>query len=252
MDRAFARLCLWLGAVSALGGCAVQSQVAFDPAQNRHIRTVALVNIPSPPAPTIRNHASPAGLLGGGLAAGAAAAASASENQDPLVKLLASQRFDFAKEMEQALTDRLRKMGYRVVRVEFARDNPYGLLNDYNKVPIGGADAILDATNGVFFGYSNVNLMDSKYRPHLHFYLRLVDAKSKNVLYGDELQFGYHNPLMSGSKLPAPDKFFYGSIEDVLADPKRTVEGLRAGIGQIADHIARQLSGADAAAKRAS
>ncbi|MFL6573082.1 MAG: hypothetical protein ACJ8G4_15100 [Burkholderiales bacterium] len=87
MDRAFARLCLWLGAVSALGGCAVQSQVAFDPAQNRHIRTVALVN---------------------------------------------------------------------------------------------------------------------------------------------------------------------GSIEDVLADPKRTVEGLRAGIGQIADHIARQLSGADAAAKRAS
>ena len=245
----FARRALVVGMGVLAGGCAIQSQVAFDPAQHQHIRTVALVNIPNPPAPTIRNHASPAVLLGGGLAAGVAAASSASENQDPFGKLLASQRFDFAKEMEQALTERLRKMGYRVVRVEFARENPYALLKDYEKVPTAGADAILDATNGVFFGYSNVNLMDSKYRPHLHFYVRLVDARTKNVLYGDEMIFGYTNPFMNAAKLPAPDKYFYANLEDVLADPQRTVEGMRAGIRDIAEHMARQMSG-EAAAKR--
>jgi hypothetical protein len=246
----FARRALVAGMVVLAGGCAIQSQVAFDPAQNRHIRTVALVNIPTPPAPTIRNHASPAVLLGGGLAAGVAAASSAAGNQDPFGKLLASQRFDFSKEMEQAITERLRRMGYRVVRVEFARENPYGLLKDYDKVPTAGADAILDATNGVFFGYSNVNLTDSKYRPHLHVYMRLVDAKTKDVLYGDEMIFGYTNPFMSAAKLPAPDKYFYGEIEEVLADPHRTVEGLRAGIRDIAEHMALRLSGAAPEPKR--
>jgi len=250
MASLFARRALLAGMAVLVGGCAVQSQVAFDPAQHRDIRTVALVNIPKPPAPTIRNHASPAALLGGGLAAGAVAASSASENQDPLVRLLAAQKFDFSKEMEQAITERLRKMGYKVVRVEFPRDNPYALLKDYDKVQAAGADAILDATNGVFFGYSNVNLMDTKYRPHLHFYLRLVDAKTKNVLYGDEMQYGYLNPLMTGAKLTAPDKFYYASVEDVLADPKRTVEGLRTGIRDIADHMAQGLSGTDAGTKR--
>lgn len=233
-----------LAALPALAaGCAVQSQVAFDPAQTQHIRTVALINIPKPPAPTIRNHASPAVLVGGGLAAGVAAASSASENQDPFGKLLASQRFDFAREMEQAITERLRGMGYRVVRVEFARENPYALLKDYDKVPTAGADAILDATNGVFFGYSNVNLMDSKYRPHLHVYMRLVDAKTKNVLYGDEMLYGYTNPFVSAAKLPAPDKYFYPEVEGVLADPQRTVEGMRAGVRDIAEHMARRLKG---------
>jgi len=250
MGRTSARLCLGLGIVAALGGCAIQSQVAFNPAENRHIRSVALVSIPNPPAPTIRNNASPAAILGGGIGAGIAAAASASENQDPFVKLLAAQKFDFSKEMERAISERLRKMGYRVIPVQMSRENPYGLLKDYDKVPAGGADAILDATNSVFFGYSNVNLMDAKYRPQLHVYVRLVDSKTKNVLYGDEMQFGYLNPIVSAAKLPAPDKYFYASVEDLLADPKRTVEGLRAGIDQIADHMARQLSGAEAGLKR--
>ncbi len=242
MYHVFIKLSVWLGFSLALGGCVV-SHVPFNPAENQHIRSVVVVSIPTPPAATIRNFGSPMALVGGGIGAFAAMNVSASENKDPFQQLLVRQGFDFGKEMQEAIAGRLRKMGYAVRPVQMARENPYRLLGEYEKVPAAGADAILDCANGTYFGYSNVSMMDRKFRPHIHVYVRLVDAKTKKVLYEDEILYGYTNPFMTAAKLSAPDKYFYDSDEAVLADGRKTVEGLRVGIAQVADHIAVQLRG---------
>jgi hypothetical protein len=167
-----------------LGGCASggASKMAYDRAAAGEVRTIALIDIPNPQVMTIRNFGNPAAMFGG-VAAGVAAASSEAANKDPLTRLLNDAHFDFSRELTAALTQRLQRLGYKVVTVSAKRENPLRLLGDYAALPSAGADAFLDVAPGVYFGYSNVSLIDSKFRPHVYDRLtrRRGDAEIRRV-----------------------------------------------------------------------
>ncbi len=231
--RLLARFALILVSTAA-GACAMNvTHAPFMPDPNAPVRSIAVLSVPNPGMTTVHNF----GSFGGGIGA----AMSQSKYREPFTNLLKETNFDFSKEMHQAIVKRLQQAGYRTVSVQLEREKPGKLLDDYNKVPTAGADAVLDLATGAYFGYANVSMVDNKFRPYILMSARLISAKTKQPLYAEEMLYGYTNMFMKATELKAPDKYFYDAADMVIANKRNTVEGLRAGINTIADHLVAQL-----------
>lgn len=223
-------------------GCAIHSSVPYDPANGPKVRTIALLTVPNPREIGFRDPRVASLMVVNPVLGAAAATANDLLNRDSLSQLVTEAGFDFGKEMTRALSERLTRAGYVVIPVYVNRDNQRGLLGDYSKIPSAGADAILDTgVNSAWFGYVTVNLADNKFRPGIFFSVRMVGRERKETLYTEDVMFGYTNSLIRATKLKSPDRFFYEDTDHVLADGKNVVQGFRAGIDAIADHVAAQL-----------
>src|SRR5262245_40342160 len=62
------------------------------------------------------------------------------------------------------------------------------------------------------------------------------------VLYSEQVIFGYHNPLMSATQLPSDKKYYFKDFTALMADKPRAFEGWRQGKQAISDHIAQRLT----------
>ena len=234
MYRRFLALFVIILASAVSAGCAVNvTHAPFQRDPSEPVRSIAVLTVPNPITTTVHNF----GSLGGGIGA----AMSQSKYREPLTNLLNEAKFDFGKEMHAAIVNRLQRTGYRVTSVHFDRENSANLLDDYSKVPTAGADAVLDLATGGFFGYANVNMMDNKFRPYIVLSARLISSKTKKPLYSEEMMFGWTNMFMKATELKAADKYFYGDADSVIANKRNTVDGLRAGVNTIADHLVAEL-----------
>ena len=236
--RTFTTIAILLATVT---GCAGTSRKALDVSEASNIRKIVILTIPEPPRITVHNMGSGAVLLGGVLAVAIANGVSETHNTDPLTKLLLDQGFDFSKEMQQELKNQLGRMGYDVQLVEAQRKNPMGLLKDYSGYSSLNTDAILDVALGMNFGYANVNIMDNEFRPDIEIRTQLIAKQTGKVLYSEGFIYGYHNPFMSATQIPAPKVFYFPNSDDLYTDKQRAVAGLRAGISAIAAALANQL-----------
>jgi hypothetical protein len=90
----------------------------------------------------------------------------------------------------------------------------------------------------LYFGYSNVDMFDRKFRPHLNVLVRMANPKTGEVYYADEFLYGYTNPFAGGRKLPSPQQYFFDDANAIFTHKAEAVAGLRAGI----DTIARQTA----------
>src|SRR5262245_38900881 len=102
-----------LGLTVLAVGCAtgVSSQ-QFNP-QGETVRTIALISVPNPVQYTAVDYGSKAGMFGA--IGGAAIAADAKTMSETLTKAAADARFDYSREMQAALVDRLKRAGFKVV-----------------------------------------------------------------------------------------------------------------------------------------
>lgn len=234
MFRRAPAFCIIFLLVMVSTGCAVGvSHTPFKQDPNAPVRSIAVVNVPNPVMTTIHNWGSIAGGIG--------AANSQSKYREPLTNLLTTENFDFAKEMRVAIVDRLQLAGYQVTSLNVVREDSGKLLDDYSKLPNAGADAILDLATGVYFGYANVSILDNRFRPNIVMRARLVSSKTRQPLYAEEIMYGWTNFFMKATDLPAPEKYYYDEADLVIANRRNTVEGLRAGVKSIADHLVAQL-----------
>jgi hypothetical protein len=61
------------------------------------------------------------------------------------------------------------------------------------------------------------------------------------VIYSEQLLFGYSNPYISATHLPADKQYFFRDFGVLMANKARAIEGLRRGTEALADHIAGRL-----------
>src|SRR5262249_42256036 len=227
-----------LGLTVLAAGCAtgVTSQ-QFNP-QGETLKTIALISVPNPVQYTAIDFGGKAGLFGA--IGGAAIAADAKTMSETLTKTASDARFDYSREMQAALVDRLKRAGFKVVMVRAEREAPTALLSDYAKVPAGEADALLDV-DARTVGYATYNITDPDFRPYVMADVRLVSAKTRAVLYSEQIMFGYHNPFMSATQLPSDKKYYFKDFDALMADKPRAVEGMREGPKVSAAHVAHRL-----------
>lgn len=229
-----ATLCL----AALIAGCGGVTLQQFDP-KSEPIRTIALISVPNPVQYEATDYGSKAGVFGA--IGGAAIAADAKTMSETLTKAAREANFDYSREMQAAVTERLKRVGYKVIVVRAERGTPKELVADYAKVPAADADALLDI-DARTVGYVSYNINDPDFRPYLLADVRLVSAKTRAVLYSEQVMFGYHNPYMSATQLPSDNKYYFKDFTALMADKPRAFEGWRQGAGAISDHIAQRLA----------
>src|SRR5262245_28630024 len=226
-------LCL-AALIAGCGGVALQQFAS----KSEPIRTIALISIPNPEQYEAADgsKASMFGVIGA-----AAMTVDAKTMSEALTKAAREANFDYSREMQAAVTERLKRAGYKVVVVRAERGTPKELVGDYAKVPAADADALLDI-DARMVGYVSYNINDPDFRPYLLADVRLVSAKTRAVLYSEQVMFGYHNPLMSATQLPSDKKYYFKDFTALMADKPRALEGWRQGTRAISDHIAQRLT----------
>jgi hypothetical protein len=228
-----------VGFVAALAaGCGGVSSQQFNP-QGQTIRTIALISVPNPAQYDAVDYGGKAGMFGA--VGGAVIAADAKTMSEALTKAAKDASFDYSREMQAAVAERLKRAGYKVVVVRAERGAPNTLVSDYAKVPTGDADALLDI-DARMVGYTTYNINDPDFRPNIQADVRLVSAKTRAVLYSEQVMFGYHNPYMSATQLPSDKKYYFKDFTALMADKPRAFEGWRQGTRAIADHIAQRIA----------
>src|SRR5215510_4070558 len=123
-----ATLCL----ATLIAGCGGVTLQQFDP-KGEAIRTVALISVPNPDQYEAADYGSKAGMFGA--IGGAAIAAEAKTMSETLTKAAREANFDYSREMQTAVSERLKRAGYKVVVVRAERGTPKEPVADYAKVP---------------------------------------------------------------------------------------------------------------------
>jgi len=231
---------VWV-AVLLLSGCAFTPYQAMDAASRQKVRTIGLVSVPNPPQYQVSNFSSP-GLLFGALG-GAVAGAAAESRSESLDRILRSAGFDYGKRMEQALTSELERAGYKVVLIALPRSSERKFVEDFSPMSAYQVDALLD-TSLLGVGYFDVNFTDSALRPTVNIQTQLISWPGRQTLFSETILFGYRNPLISDTHIPAPSSYMSSDAEGVLNNRDRSIQGLDYGIASVASHIAQRLGGA--------
>jgi hypothetical protein len=156
--------------------------------------------------------------------------------------------FSFAPVAQRQLINHLKAAGYKVVVVRVARDKPNQLLKSYNALPTTGVDAYLDiAPTGVGFQGSYAPFA-KKVGPHVSTFVRLVSARTHEVLYQDYIHYGWGiAPAITGTELEAPEAHVFKKTKVLKndltsADKQQSIAQLTHGIDVVMQTIVAAFS----------
>lgn len=239
--RAFAA---YLCAALFLCACATPGEsfnkVAVAKDEVAKVRRIALLKIPESQNITLRHDGYVvAGVLAGALG-GALAEASNIERRTRFVRLINENKLFMGPDMAKALEQSLGTKGFEVQYHPgtLPRVNADKTALDYSYISVD-ADAILH----VWFGSTGYFAMNEAmpYHPWATVGVRLLDARTKAVLYHETLVTGVKATNENAVNLPGCDKPLYVTDEELFDDLKAAVDGIKACQAMIARTIAEKL-----------
>jgi hypothetical protein len=221
-----------------VAGCGT-TKVAVKPEATTKVHTIALIEIGEPDAYIAQDFGNPGAMFGavGGAVAGASSAnAGKSVNQ-----VVAHANYQAGAHLTASLEQKLAGLGYRVNRVSVPREQKQKLLERYDSVPATDADAILDVAIESI-GYATEHPMFSPHwRPASQVKVALVDSRTGEKLYAEKFMYGYHNPLMSGTDIEAPESYRFKNKAELFADDEKLVSGIQQSVEAVADEVGNNL-----------
>jgi len=226
-------------ATTLLSGCST-SPVAVRPDALSNINTVALITVSEPSAYITNDFGNP-GMLLGGIGGAVAGASSASAAKD-LQQISREAEFAAGEQLTSSLQEQLTKAGYKVTLISAPHPKPGKLIQSYEGVDAGNADAILDVAIESI-GYATEHPMFSPHwRPASVVHVALIDSRTHEKLYSEKFMYGYHNPLMSGTDLEAPETYHFKSKENLFSDNTKLLAGMQNSIDAVTIKVASKLS----------
>ncbi len=166
-------------------------------------------------------------LLGPLVAEGVAASRSSR-----LEALTAQQGFRQGQTMLDSLRKTLERAGYTVSHIELDRPEAR-FVRRYQDYP--AVDALLDAY-GTHAGYYAAG-SSTPFRPTVFMGVRLVDARTRTVLFSDSFVYNPIGDTGDAITLQADAAYAFTFYDDLEAAPDKAVEGLKQGYQAIADKL---------------
>ncbi len=146
--------------------------------------------------------------------------------------LARQQGFSNRATMTDSLQAALEQAGYTVSRIVLERPDER-FIRRYADYP--GVDALLD-TYGTHAGYYAAG-SSTPFRPTVFLGARLVDARSRTVLFSDSFVYNPIGDTGDAITLQADKAYAFAYYEDLEATPDKAFEGLRQGYQAIADKL---------------
>jgi len=234
------RILIVFTAVLFVFGCANPKQ-SFNSAANKQLNHIAVVMPVNPKEIMVNIIHHPGAQFGliGGLIAAADAASKTSQYQEAIK----SESIDWAQRAQNKLTESLTASGYHVTQLQAEKRDNGAYLQTY---PNNKADAYLD----YYFSLSYIAATPtSDYMPSIFLNARLVDAKSKAILYEDRISYGYHHQYGEPVHIPSPSEYLYNDIDILSQNGIQSLEALKEGIQLAVDKIAHHLNKSNKLAK---
>ncbi len=221
-----------VGVLSA--GCANIPKQAYNKEANREIRQVTLLEPAAEPDYAVVNLGHPGqsfGLIGLLIASGQISAKTAEFS-----KAIKAKGFDLAAEFKAALVAELEAAGYAVTVQKVVRAKP-DFLPKYDNVP-PGTQAILDPklSAGYYCAASN-----SEYIPTVRSAVRMMKPDGKQILYQEQITYGYEAGGQEAVTFPADQKYFFDDFDAIMAKLDVALDGMRKGVPIVAKQIADDL-----------
>jgi hypothetical protein len=155
-----------------------------------------------------------------------------SANTD-IISNLHSSNYNISQSLMKALKQQISQKGIAVMGVHTIR-NGYDLLDEYKKIPSAGADAILDVSP-VTVGFKGAG---ENVFPLVQVQVRLVSARTREVLYQDTVRIGddRKSPSLANER-----HYVRGGIGGLLREPGSQLTSLDGAATTVATYIASQL-----------
>jgi hypothetical protein len=228
-----------------LSGCAAVEKQAFNRAANTSIRTITIIE-PKPTegfGVTVLNHpALSFGLIGATIYA--TEMTTKSNSFDAVMKPLG---WSLSDELITEIAKELELAGYVVKRLKVERERPSikdyaGIKGDKKNAEALASDAWLDVATRDPLYVANSPTAD--YVPSIGVTARLVSSTDQSLLYREDIFFGFSfvAPRLEAVVIPADQEFRFPTHTDLLADPAKSLKGVRMGVPQIAKRLARDLA----------
>lgn len=222
----------------ALVACSSRPKIEETPTVKRSpISKIAVVAIQDPARLSVDNRGGPLDLLA--LPGFLITKKIKEERSEVLASTLKNNSLKLGSEMSIALTEQLSGAGYVVELLKDVKrpaDDPDEI--DYEHLTTD-AEAILIAR------YTDVGLysgqFSNKFVPRLNLTIEVVAKKDQSDLYSQTIYYGADARKLSEDQIPSGPKYSYSSFDDAIEQQSGLVEGLRAGIQQIASQVAKQM-----------
>jgi hypothetical protein len=153
--------------------------------------------------------------------------------------------FSFAKNIQDSLRRYLQANNFKVIEIAVNRGKKVALVKDYDSVKIKGVDAYLDVVP-LKVGYKQSDLGGVNYEdigPILSVVVRLVSARTKEVLYADTISYGWAKAATTRVvDIESPPDHQFTNKADLKENKERAIEQLIQGIQRVSLEIAGNFS----------
>ena len=232
----------WLGmlVLALLSACTIQApKVDLDKASAGRIKKIALVAIDEPEVQVTNIGGAPAAF---GLVGYVVQESFNKSNSALFERALEDKKVRLGEAMAIALQNALRAKGFEVVYLRNQRPKGAadGVSLDYSAI-VTDADALLAVRlNAV--GYVSTP-MALRYEPWIHASVRLLDARTKEVLFLRSMRSGSISSVRVENieDVGGGEKYRYATADGLIASAAEAAEGLHDIEGRIAARIAQHL-----------
>lgn len=229
--RRLAVLCILFLAAA----CAQLPKQAFNKEAHADIKRIAIFEPAKPETYTVMVVQHPGNSFG--LIGGLIAAAEIQSKSNGFTTKMQEMQLDFAAHLTQSVEEALRSANYEVVRFAPNRSENR-IMDNYADISVE-ADAYLDwAINWQGFLAATIH---TDYMPSARVYVRLVDAKSKAVLYSELIGYGFQYGLGEPVQLPAEPRHRFPTYGSLIDGAEQAAEALKAGVPLISARISSDL-----------
>ncbi len=161
-----------------------------------------------------------------------------------LVEAMATRQFAARPLFVERVTAAIGTQGYKVVPVAVERRAYRGFLDRYDGLP-AGPDAWLDCHLDAGWGYSATYEGDGRrYRPTAWVTCRLVRAADGTTLMQGHVIYNLtlgSPPLFPVIIIPPDPQFSFVTLDQLVADPERAIQGIDAAFRAAADALGTML-----------
>ena len=201
-----------------------------------HIHEIGLLTVDNPPGLTVTVRAPAAsgfGLIGGLIEQGVI-----DKKSNEFTKAAESMHYSLHEQLTDELISDLKGEGYEVNRVKVPR-MPNKFLDYFPKTH--GDEALLDVVVHQHDAGYRAAGDSTKYYPYLFVTVRLVTTASHKILYSQQIIYNPINPPATARTIAPNQSYGYQDFDHLMANPKRSVEGLAGAVSQVAQVIADDL-----------
>ena len=229
-----------VASVSLLPGCASVQNVSLDKTSRAPLKSVALLRIDESQFFQVHDLSGMSAALGGAIG-GAIQGSVDHMRTKQFLQTVNDKNIKFADTMIAQLKVELEKSG---IQMEYLSDKSPKLAADQKTDDYSDIATDKDAILNVWFGatgFVNTAKLSTEYQPWLIVNARLVDPKTKTIIYQKTFNVGYEAKINNAIFLSLDPKYKFGNFDDLMSHIDLGIEALTSAEALVASQIASDI-----------